>query len=75
MAKKNKKLSGVSGFYNNILKETVKGQPEVIFREAFLRAVRDTTDNFGIDRYSLERVQGMVEVMEQFVLVREELDE
>jgi hypothetical protein len=76
MARKNvkTKLKGVSSFFDGRTKAEVGNHSEVIVREAFLRSVRDVTDSFGLDRYSLERVQGMVSMLEEFINVREELE-
>lgn len=72
MANPKKKLSGISQYFDT--KERVKTNPEVKVREAFLRATRNVLDNFGIDKYSIERIWGMVEVLEEYKNIEEELE-
>lgn len=73
MAKNKSKLSGISCYYDN--KERVKINPEVKVREAFLRSTRNVLDNFGVDKYSVERIWGMVELLEQYSQILEELEQ
>jgi len=63
-----KKIKGISHYYNT----NNLGIGETATREAFLRASRDTLDNFGISEYSVERVQGMVSMLEQYALIIKE---
>lgn len=59
----------ISSFWEKGKSQT---SPELIMRESFLRAVRETLDNFGIDRYSIERIEGMREMLEKYVEIEEE---
>lgn len=72
MARKPNKLSGISQYFDT--RERVQNNPEVKVREAFLRATRNTLDNFGVDRYSVERIWGMLEVLEQYAEINNELE-
>jgi hypothetical protein len=65
---KSKTIKGISNYYNS----NNLGVGETAVREAFLRASRDTLDNFGISEYSVERVQGMVEMLEHYALIIKE---
>jgi len=64
MAKKRKDPNQVSSFYTT---EKAKVQPELAIREAYLRATVETLDCFGVDKYSVERLRGMNDLLEQFV--------
>lgn len=56
-----KKEKYISSYYDNESKT-----PELMTREAFLRAAKELLDSFGIDKYSAERLQGMVALVEKF---------
>lgn len=68
-----KKLKGISHYFDGKKPEEVRGS-ELVLREAFLRSSRDVLDNFGVDKYSVERIWGMVELLEQYALAQEEID-
>lgn len=68
-----KKLKGISSFYDNQTPENIKRSPELLVREAYLRATRENFDGAGIESYTLERQRGMLDLLEQFNFVREEL--
>ena len=74
MTKKNKKLKGISGYYNDSNVESVKGHTELIVREAFLRTTKEMFDDFGIENYTIERMRGMVDFLEQFNFVQNEIN-
>jgi len=71
---KSKTLKGESSFYNGKKKEQVTSA-ELVVREAFFRATKETFDGSGIDNWSLERLRGVLDFMEQFVIVSKELDQ
>lgn len=57
---------------NNISSYDPMASAESLVREAFLRASRNTLENFGIETYSIEQVRGMVDLLEQVNLIKEE---
>lgn len=61
------KLKGISHYYGNNV-----GVGEIVVREAFFRASRETLDNFGVDTYSVEKVRGMIDMLEQYALIIKE---
>lgn len=67
MAKQRKRLKGLSSYYMENI-----GMGELAFREAYLRATKETLDNFGLDKYTVERLQGMISLLEQWALIEEE---
>lgn len=69
-----KKLKGISYNFDGRKPEVVKGSGELILREAFLRATREELDNFGIERYSVDKVRGMVDLLEMYTTVNDELE-
>lgn len=74
MARSKKKLKGISYNYDGRTPDQVGSNGELALRESFLRASRELLDNFGIDKYSVERLQGMVGLLETFAQVTEELE-
>lgn len=74
MAKRSKKLQGISYNFDNRTREQIGSNGELVLRESFLRASRELLDNFGIDKFSVERLQGMVGLLETFTQVTEELE-
>lgn len=58
----------ISSFWN---KDSVKS-PELMIRESYLRAVKDILDSFGVESYSVERIQGMTQMLEQFTFIQKE---
>lgn len=46
--------------------KNLKNSPESMLRECFLRATRESLNNWGIDNISIERIQGMVNLLEEF---------
>jgi len=70
---RSKKLTGISYNFHNRTPEQIGSNGELVLRESFLRASRELLDNFGIDKYSVERLQGMVGLLETFTQVTDEL--
>ena len=66
MAKTN---NTISSFWEKGKSQT---SPELVLREAYLRSARETLDNFGIDRYSVERLQGINSMLEAYLEIEEE---
>ncbi len=53
---------------------TRKSTPEQIVREAFVKTVIEILDAWGIENDSIERIQGAVEFIKQFVELEEAID-
>lgn len=71
-----KKLKGISGFYDGVTLEKFNEEynsTSVIITEAFLRACRETLDSGGIDQYQMDRIKGMLDLLEQYTKIKEEL--
>lgn len=60
--------NNISGFWS---KDAHKS-PELMMRESYLRAVKDVLDSFGVESYSVERIQGMTQMLEQFTIIQKE---
>lgn len=49
-----------------------KNSPELMMREAFLRTVRESLDNFGIESFSIESIRGATVMLEKFLEINKE---
>lgn len=72
MAKK--KLEGISHNFDGRKPEDVRVHGELVLREAFLRSTREELDNFGIEKYSVDKIRGMVDLLEMYTQVNDELE-
>ncbi len=48
---------------------------ELFLREAFMRAIKETVNSFGLtESFTIERLRGMMELVENFQLIEKDLE-
>ena len=72
MSKKTKKPKFIGNYYGSA-NPNITQSPECMLRESFLRATRNCLDNFGIERSAIDEIRGGMNVLEEFISIKEEL--
>jgi hypothetical protein len=62
------------GYIDGHSVENILNIPELALRMSAIRAITDILNMSGIDQYSLEQVNGVVAVMEQWHILQDQAD-